>query len=55
MFTRRGINIKLLVQNLRDLDSISEKLSMEINKRNQVLQMGMKDDKSYRTFISKFK
>jgi hypothetical protein len=53
MSRNHSINLKLLVQNLRDLDTVSKKIYSEMNNKNKILQMSINNNKFYKTFVKR--
>ena len=46
------IDLKTLLQNLKDLDNVSQKVSKEIANKNQILQGGLRDCDQCRTYVN---
>jgi len=45
------IDSKTLLQNLKDLDDISQKIAKELDQKNKILRGGLKDCETCKTYI----
>ena len=47
----KNIDIKTLLENLKDLDQVSRKITREVDRKNRIFESGLRDCKNCKKFI----